>query len=133
ARSRPRRVARFTGETMFPPWAPFFAPRTDKCCCIRERVLGCSEWRITLDGEGGIRTLEARIHAPNALAGRRLQPLGHFSGVARQVSAPDFRLRREIPLSREVQRASFVDHPDAGFLPLPAPSQARCGPPRRAF
>jgi hypothetical protein len=30
-------------------------------------------------GEGGIRTLEARIHAPNALAGRRLQPLGHFS------------------------------------------------------
>ena len=32
-------------------------------------------------GEGGIRTLDARIHAHNALAGRRLQPLGHFSGI----------------------------------------------------
>src|SRR5581483_1171877 len=32
------------------------------------------------DGEGGIRTLEAGISPPNALAGRRLQPLGHFSG-----------------------------------------------------
>src|SRR5205814_4200155 len=31
------------------------------------------------DGEGGIRTLEAGISPPNALAGRRLQPLGHFS------------------------------------------------------
>ena len=30
-------------------------------------------------GEGGIRTLEGGIHPPNALAGRRLQPLGHFS------------------------------------------------------
>jgi 5-methylcytosine-specific restriction endonuclease McrA len=30
-------------------------------------------------GEGGIRTLEAGIPPPNALAGRRLQPLGHFS------------------------------------------------------
>ena len=32
-------------------------------------------------GEGGIRTLEAGISPPNALAGRRLQPLGHFSGA----------------------------------------------------
>ena len=32
-----------------------------------------------LSGEGGIRTLEAGIPPPNALAGRRLQPLGHFS------------------------------------------------------
>src|SRR5581483_5090040 len=31
-------------------------------------------------GEGGIRTLDAGIHPHNALAGRRLQPLGHFSG-----------------------------------------------------
>ena len=31
------------------------------------------------DGEGGIRTLEAGYYPPNALAGRRLQPLGHFS------------------------------------------------------
>src|SRR5262249_44163199 len=35
-----------------------------------------------LSGEGGIRTLEAGISPPNALAGRRLQPLGHFSGRA---------------------------------------------------
>ena len=36
--------------------------------------------RPTGNGEGGIRTLEAGITPPNALAGRRLQPLGHFSG-----------------------------------------------------
>ena len=34
------------------------------------------------DGEGGIRTLDGDIHPHNALAGRRLQPLGHFSGTA---------------------------------------------------
>src|SRR5439155_25455057 len=33
-----------------------------------------------VSGEGGIRTLEAGIPPPNALARRRLQPLGHFSG-----------------------------------------------------
>ena len=38
------------------------------------------------NGEGGIRTLEAAIQPPNALAGRRLQPLGHFSGCAGRVS-----------------------------------------------
>jgi hypothetical protein len=31
------------------------------------------------NGEGGIRTLDGGIHPHNALAGRRLQPLGHFS------------------------------------------------------
>ena len=31
------------------------------------------------NGEGGIRTLDAGVHPRNALAGRRLQPLGHFS------------------------------------------------------
>src|SRR5215211_5253123 len=36
----------------------------------------------SFDGEGGIRTLEAGISPPNALAGRRLQPLGHFSRAA---------------------------------------------------
>src|SRR5438034_11669236 len=30
-------------------------------------------------GEGGIRTLERGLCPSNALAGRRLQPLGHFS------------------------------------------------------
>ena len=33
-------------------------------------------------GEGGIRTLDGAIQPHNALAGRRLQPLGHFSGPA---------------------------------------------------
>ena len=31
------------------------------------------------NGEGGIRTLDGGVHPHNALAGRRLQPLGHFS------------------------------------------------------
>ena len=30
-------------------------------------------------GEGGIRTLDGGLYPHNALAGRRLQPLGHFS------------------------------------------------------
>src|SRR4051794_8291323 len=40
------------------------------------------------DGEGGIRTLEAGISPPNALAGRRLQPLGHFSGRGHRTAPP---------------------------------------------
>src|SRR3954453_2934592 len=32
-------------------------------------------------GEGGIRTLDGEITPHNALAGRRLQPLGPFSGA----------------------------------------------------
>ena len=36
-------------------------------------------------GEGGIRTLEAGITPPNALAGRRLQPLGHFSSSRQDI------------------------------------------------
>ena len=32
-----------------------------------------------ISGGGGLRTLEAGFSPPNALAGRRLQPLGHFS------------------------------------------------------
>ena len=44
---------------------------------IRGTATSCST-----DGEGGIRTLDGDIHPHNALAGRRLQPLGHFSGLA---------------------------------------------------
>ena len=40
------------------------------------------------NGEGGIRTLEAGISPPNALAGRRLQPLGHFSGDGQDIGLP---------------------------------------------
>ena len=39
-------------------------------------------------GEGGIRTLDGGIHPHNALAGRRLQPLGHFSAGARRIADP---------------------------------------------
>ena len=35
-----------------------------------------------LSGEGGIRTLDGGLDPHNALAGRRLQPLGHFSGAS---------------------------------------------------
>ena len=38
-------------------------------------------------GEGGIRTLDTGLYPCNALAGRRLQPLGHFSGTG-MVSHP---------------------------------------------
>jgi hypothetical protein len=47
-------------------------------------------------GEGGIRTLDAGIHPHNALAGRRLQPLGHFSG--HDIVSTAFRRSRPIPL-----------------------------------
>jgi hypothetical protein len=36
-------------------------------------------------GEGGIRTLEGGLYPLNALAGRCLQPLGHFSGRAQGI------------------------------------------------
>ena len=35
-------------------------------------------------GEGGIRTLDTGFGPYNGLANRRLQPLGHLSGVAFQ-------------------------------------------------
>jgi hypothetical protein len=38
------------------------------------------------NGEGGIRTLDGGIHPHNALAGRRLQPLGHFSAGPRRIA-----------------------------------------------
>ncbi len=35
----------------------------------------------TTGGEGGIRTLDTGVSPYNGLANRRLQPLGHLSGV----------------------------------------------------
>ena len=46
----------------------------------RLRRAGAAPAREARNGEGGIRTLEGGIFPLNALAGRRLQPLGHFSG-----------------------------------------------------
>jgi hypothetical protein len=40
---------------------------------------GNRRFPVELSGEGGIRTLEGGVDPLNALAGRRLQPLGHFS------------------------------------------------------
>ena len=40
---------------------------------------------LALYGEGGIRTLDGGLDPHNALAGRRLQPLGHFSGAGQIV------------------------------------------------
>ena len=51
------------------------------------RHVGIARKGDFLSGEGGIRTLEAGISPPNALAGRRLQPLGHFSGRAHRTAA----------------------------------------------
>ena len=46
-------------------------------------------------GEGGIRTLEGGYYPLNALAGRRLQPLGHFS-VRGHGNNPSGRLQRRM-------------------------------------
>ncbi len=62
---RRRRDSKSVGEPVVPHEPPPSKPR----------------W----DGEGGIRTLEAGITPPNALAGRRLQPLGHFSGSRQDI------------------------------------------------
>jgi hypothetical protein len=43
-------------------------------------------------GEGGIRTLDRVVRPYNGLANRRLQPLGHLSGVGNS-SLPLARLR----------------------------------------
>src|SRR6266511_928365 len=49
-------------------------------------------------GEGGIRTLEGGMNPLNALAGRCLQPLGHFSGQFRRTGYPI--AERRIPVGR---------------------------------
>ena len=45
----------------------------------------CGMPNLRNSGEGGIRTLDERITTRNALAGRRLQPLGHLSKVAQDI------------------------------------------------
>src|SRR6476469_6258851 len=58
-------------------------------------------------GEGGIRTLEAGISPPNALAGRRLQPLGHFSKGAHRIAAFQTRKPAHGGLSHEAEGEGF--------------------------
>ena len=64
--------------------------RTEKCAASKRRGRSPTyqATRRRFSGEGGIRTLEAGISPPNALAGRRLQPLGHFSGRAHRTAGP---------------------------------------------
>src|ERR687897_542931 len=57
-------------------WPPRFG--SDRLLVPRLSTGGC-------DGEGGIRTLDERITTRNALAGRRLQPLGHLSRAAQDI------------------------------------------------
>src|SRR5712675_746287 len=78
-------------------------------CIARKGDL--QEPRTTGNGEGGIRTLEAGISPPNALAGRRLQPLGHFSGRAHRTAAS----RARTPAARAFGR--FDEAERKGFEP----------------
>src|SRR5262249_57727134 len=82
------------GRPCFPRVPPSFCGGTRE-----QHHAGLSE---RLSGEGGIRTLEAGIPPPNALAGRRLQPLGHFSerGTGyRNNFRHHFRVRERLPCS----------------------------------
>ena len=45
---------------------------------------GCTYGNLESGGEGGIRTLDRVVRPYNGLANRRLQPLGHLSGVYNQ-------------------------------------------------
>ena len=64
-------------------------------------------------GEGGIRTLDGGIHPHNALAGRRLQPLGHFSGTRMVSHGPV----RKSPFGGMLGSAGGNRHVGAGFPP----------------
>src|ERR1700675_2555283 len=50
------------------------------------RILA-SWFHAVTGGEGGIRTLDRVVRPYNGLANRRLQPLGHLSGVKNQALA----------------------------------------------
>ena len=88
----PRRKKGLVGETWFPPRVTEragFEPATHLSARTRFpvallRPLG--HLSVLRSGEGGIRTLDGGIHPHNALAGRRLQPLGHFSAGPRRIA-----------------------------------------------
>ena len=85
--------------------------------------------RPARNGEGGIRTLDGGIHPHNALAGRRLQPLGHFSAAV--AGYPTFPTPSRFPLQGEESADP------AAKMSLPAPPsypgnlKPVCGYPRR--
>ncbi len=81
------------------------------------------------NGEGGIRTLEGGNIPLNALAGRRLQPLGHFSGRHRIAALSDPSTVRSPPRTCKESRSSgggrrwycrdVRGEPASTFLPAP--------------
>ena len=105
------------GETWFPPRVTEragFEPATHLSARTRFpvallRPLG--HLSVLRSGEGGIRTLDGGIHPHNALAGRRLQPLGHFSASPRRIA--DLKLR--------IPRRGEESTPRSTKMSLPAP------------
>src|SRR5437588_10608912 len=77
-------------------------------------------------GEGGIRTLERGLCPSNALAGRRLQPLGHFSVSAQSTGAAGA-LRYPVP-ARRGGRAVECGGLENRYGPL-GPSRVQIPPP----
>jgi hypothetical protein len=129
------------GETWFPPRVTEragFEPATHLSARTRFpvallRPLG--HLSVLRSGEGGIRTLDGGIHPHNALAGRRLQPLGHFSAGPRRI-ADCFPQDRSTSVPRIPLRGEESTPPSAK-MSLPAPPsypgnlKPVCGYPRR--
>src|SRR5687767_13556298 len=96
--------------------------------------------RALRSGEGGIRTLEGGIYPPNALAGRRLQPLGHFSvpGNGTKVLPAPNKGRSPLRWGREPHSRNGHS-PDAGGYvrgagtPDDGPGRGRCLPLKGGF
>ena len=86
-------------------------------------------FRAPTSGEGGIRTLEGLL-GPNALAGRRLKPLGHLSRTSRRGASPA--AVAPILLSRAGDRARTGD-PQLGKLMLYQLSYTRIAIRRATF
>ena len=82
-------------------------------------------------GEGGIRTLDGDIHPHNALAGRRLQPLGHFSASGHRIAEPLGRYPMPSPEGWQSGRMRRSRKPfravtsDEGSNPSPSALQAK--------
>src|SRR5436305_10846691 len=70
-----------------PPTATGPATSWPAATTRKEGAHGGTRGSPVVDGEGGIRTLEGGSYPLNALAGRRLQPLGHFSGAGKDTPA----------------------------------------------
>src|ERR671934_1005794 len=69
---------------------------------------------------------------PNALAGRRLQPLGHFSGPAQDTARSGRPLRRECPFGGRRRWVTASTMTSAGSPLSPASALPVCGFRRRA-